>query len=201
MAETGTADIDLRRGFGRAGTTLFWSSAAVVMALWGAQRAGTVSLGAWMTPISFTLLFAGFLASSLMRMVGFALYAVTRSTLAREGASEVSRRVADLGFLPRLILNFLPGANLLTIADLIASVHDGSFARGMRAFYQTLAVILGGALAGVGAASAGWRWWQGAPLVSLHGWLLLAAIGVGLAVLLMLASNWVAAGFQSRRPS
>lgn len=187
--------IDLRRGFARAGTTLFWSSAAMVLALWGLQKSGVYSLGGWLTPVAFILLFAGFTASSLARMVGLALYVVTRSSLATEGAAKVSQSLSQLGFLPRLVLGMLPGAGLLTVADLLASIRDGSFAQSMRSAYQTLAVMLGGTLAGIGASAAAWQWWHGAALESLKGWLVLAGIGVGLAALLMLASGWIAAGF------
>ena len=189
-------DIDLRRGFRRAGTTLFWLSAAVVAALWAAQKAGLVALGALLGPIGFVILLVGFTASSIARMLGLALETVARSSLAKDGAAHVSGAVARLGWLPRFALNFVPGASLLTAADLVAGVRDGSFAETMRGAYQTLGAVLGGGLAGIGAASAGWRWWHGAAVGSLNGWLVVAGIGVGLMIGFMVAAGWIADGFK-----
>ena len=188
-------DIDLRRGFRRAGSTLFWLSASIVVMLWVAQKAGLIVLGPWNGVVAFAILFVGFSASGAARMIGLALETISKSSLATEGAARVSTLMGRLGWMPRLIVGLLPGASLITVADLIASVRDGSFAETMRSTFQMIGAILGGGLLGIGAAAGGWHWSSGAQLVELQVWIVVAAIGIGVLVSFLLASHWVAKGF------
>lgn len=203
MAETiSGAGIDLRSGFRRAGSTLFWLSAAFVMMLWGAQKLQLLSLGPWLSPLAFVILLTGFAASSAARMVGLALSAAASSSLATEGARKVSGAAAQLPWLPRLLLNLIPGGSrLLTLADILAATRDGSFAQGIRGLFQTIGAVAGGGIMGVALASAGWRWWHGTPPSALTGWLAVAAIGAMLMAMFIFTSGWVARGFEApRRP-
>ena len=187
--------IDLRRGFRRAGSTLFWLSASVVVMLWVAQKAGMIVLGSWNGVVAFAILFVGFSASGAARLIGLTLETIAKSSLATEGAAKVSTLMGRLGWLPRLIVGLLPGASLITVADLIASIRDGSFAATMRYTFQMMGAILGGSLLGIGAASGVWRWSSGAMLDELQVWMVVAAIGIGVLVSFLIASHWVAQGF------
>jgi hypothetical protein len=189
-------DVDLRRGFRRAGSTLFWLSAGIVMMLWAAQKAGLLVLGSWNGVIAFAILFVGFSASGAARMIGLALDTIAKSSLATEGAARVSTTFARLGWLPRLIVGFLPGANLLTVADLIASIRDGSFAQTVRSTFQMIGAVLGGGLLGIACAAGGWRWSNGAALAELQVWMVVAGVGMGILASFLLASGWVAQGFK-----
>ena len=188
-------EIDLRRGFRRAGSTLFWLSAGVVVMLWVAQKSGLIVLGSWNGVVSFAILFVGFSASGAARVIGLALDTISKSSLATDGAARVSTLMGRLGWLPRLIVGFLPGASLLTVADLIAGIRDGSFAATMRSTFQLIGVILGGGILGIGAAASVLRWSSGAVLGDIQVWLAVAAIGIGILVSFLLASHWVAQGF------
>ena len=189
-------DIDLRRGFRRAGSALFWLSAAVVMMLWAAQKAGLIALGAGLGLLAFIVLFIGFSASSSARMIGVAMDVAARSGIAKQGAARLTDVLAQIGWLPRLLLTYLPGANLLTFANILSSIHDGSIIEQVRGTFQQIGMMLGGGLMGVGAAAASWHWWHGAERASLHSWLVVAGIGVALMLLFLIAAGWVAQGFR-----
>ena len=192
------APIDIRAGFRRAGSALFWLSAALVMMLWGAQKVQLIGIGAGLSPLAFVILLVGFAASSAARIVGLAISAAAGSSMAKEGARRVAGTVSQLGWLPRLFLGFLPGAKLLTLADILSAAHDGTFANGMRGLIQTIGAVTGGGIMGIGFAAAGWRWWSGTPVPALTGWLVLAGIGAVLMVLFFVAAGWVARGFKPR---
>lgn len=189
-------DIDLRRGFRRAGSTLFWLSAVVVMMVWAAQKAGLIVLGSWNGVVAFAILFLGFSASGAARLIGLTLDTIAKSSLATEGAARVSTLMGRLGWLPRLIVGFLPGAGLITVADLIASIRDGSFAETMRSTFQLMGAILGGGLIGIGGTAGVWRWSSGAAPAEVHVWMVVAGIGIGIMVSFWAASGWVAQGFR-----
>ncbi len=188
--------IDVRKGFRRAGSALFWLSASVVVALWAAQKAGFIALGVWFNLIAFVVLLIGFTASGVSRMIGMALQTAARSDVATGGSARINAFVEQLGWLPRLALSMLPGSNVLSAVSLLASVRDGTLAENMRGTFQMIGAVVGGGLMGVGGAAVTWQWWHGAGWAAAQGWLVICGIGAGLLALFMVVASWVADGFK-----
>jgi hypothetical protein len=195
-----SAEIDIRRGFRRIGSALFWLMAAQTLILWSAERIGLVRLGWWLAPIALVLLTIGLVASIATRIGGLALHAAAKSSFATEGAKQVSDSVASASWPVRFALSFLPGANLLTLADALAAAKAGTLAEGARGQFNRLGAVVGGGLSIIGLAGAAYRWANGDG-ATLEGWITLAAIGVVTVLLFRAAAGWIAAGFGRENPA
>jgi hypothetical protein len=103
--------------------------------------------------------------------------------------------MARLNWPARLALNFIPGANLLTIADILASIRDGSLAAAVRGQFLTIGHTFSGLIVALGAAGALYHHANASGWPAAQPWLVVVAIGAGLAILVQLAGRWIAEGF------